>query len=67
MKGEHKAQVSLKYQNREENGHSEALVRVGREMEEKVGREMEEKKDDLVKFNSRAALPSMLTPHSEPT
>lgn len=59
MKGEHKAQVRLKYQNRGENGPSEALVR--------VGREMEEEKDDLVKLNSRAALPSMLTPHSEPT
>lgn len=47
MKGEHKAQVSLKYQNREENGPSEAPVRVGRKMEEKSG--------DLVEFNSRAA------------
>lgn len=50
MKGEHKAQVNLKYQNREENGLSEAPVRVRRKMEEKRG--------DLVEFNSRAAFPS---------
>lgn len=63
MKGEHKAQLSLKHQNREENGPSEAPVRVGRKMEEKKG--------DLVESNSRAALSSapsasQCSPHPEP-
>lgn len=53
MEGEHEAQVSLKYQNREENGPSEAPVRVGRKMEEEKGY--------LVGFNSRAAIPSALS------